>query len=212
MLCPKSRVSSLHSWQTFGRRSLSTCDSFRTPLHLAALCGNTDYLSILLQNAEMQKHLDDSDRWLDSPLAIACGNRNIGYGLALVENGAVPQRKPRTMIQPLFFAAIEPNNLAAAKVLKDHDADLSTEDLIGLRPMELAEDVKAKGVLKYLNVKPTTLTHPARRVFDITDTSLDSALRYAYWHLGIHLSKGLGCGQMTMEDTGDTQGTQNAVE
>ena len=108
----------------------------RTPLHLAAGQGNLDATQQLLK---FDLELDLEDEWGATALYLAQSNRQMNVAITLIEAGAEIDTD-KIDSQEMFFAAIERNNVAAARALIDRGrADVLCRNNEGMTPLQLAK-------------------------------------------------------------------------
>ena len=138
-------------------------DYYRTPLHLAAIPGNAKLLTILLNH---DAKCDEKDRWLETPLQIAHHNRHLECAVILIEAGAVPTSP--SMIQSLFFAAVELGRLAAVSKLIERGADLSVKNMLGQTALQMAKEAGKGEIVQMLRTNKSVFQSP-RVGSDITE-------------------------------------------
>lgn len=144
-------------------------DYYRTPLHLAAIAGHANLLNILLDH---DAKCDEKDKWLETPLQIAHHNRHLECAVILIEAGAVPTSP--SMIQSLFFAAIELGRLAAVSKLIERGADLSVKNLLGQTALQMAKEAGKGEIVQVLRTNKSVFRSP-RVGSDITEVEEEGA-------------------------------------
>ena len=107
----------------------------RTPLHTAALVGDTYAAKCLI---DFDANIDLKDRWNDEALFLAQSNQHVDVMLILIEAGAFVDKK-KIDLKRLFFFAVEQGNVAAAQILiEKHGVDRSMQNADGVRPLQIA--------------------------------------------------------------------------
>lgn len=111
----------------------------RSPLHLAAISGNTEAVRVLLENDPI---LSEPDRFGETPLAIAFGNGFYSIAAMLVEASPEPRAdiiESKIDVQKMLFKAIELQNVKAAEFLVEAGADATIPDEFGRTVTQLAK-------------------------------------------------------------------------
>lgn len=138
-------------------------DYYRTPLHLAAIAGHANLVAILLDH---QAKYDEKDRWLQTPLEIAHYDRHFECAVILIEAGAVPTTA--SMIQSLFFAAIELGRVVAVTKLVSMGADLYVKNVLGQTALQMAKEIDKGEIVQVLRTNKSVFRSP-RVGSDVTE-------------------------------------------
>lgn len=144
-------------------------DYYRAPLHLAAIAGHANLLIILLNH---HAKYDQKDRWLETPLKIAHHNRHLECAVILIEAGAMPTSP--SMIQSLFFAAIELGRLNAVSKFIDMGADLSVKNVLGQTALQMAKETGNGEIVQVLRTNKSVFRSP-RVGSDVTEVEEEGA-------------------------------------
>ncbi|KAI9700941.1 MAG: hypothetical protein M1820_006586 [Bogoriella megaspora] len=125
-----------------------------TPLHFAAMDGNSEVTTLLVERGA---ELDAVDKWGLTPLSIAQKNSHFDVAIYLLEAGAsieatVPSSEKLSgsasharftfkqfSIKRLFFAAVENNSVVAVKRLIDAGADILAVNDAGYNARDIAK-------------------------------------------------------------------------
>lgn len=138
-------------------------DYHRTPLHLAAIAGHAPLVTILLAHDAKP---DQEDRWFKTPLNIAHRNHHLECAVLLIEAGALPTSP--SMIQSLFFAAIELGRLNAVSKIIDMGADLSVKNMLGQTALQMAKEAGRGEIVQILRTNKSVFRSP-RVGSDVTE-------------------------------------------
>ena len=125
----------------------------RTPLHLAALTGDSNAVELLLSR---DASLDPKDRWGDEPLVLASSNWHWDVMLALIVAGASID-KQKIDLEKLFFVAVEKGDVAAVQNLLNEGVDRSVENAEGLRALHIATATGDEAMKQVLLRAPTVV-------------------------------------------------------
>ena len=122
----------------------------RTPLHAAAVSPNKELMNVLLSTVPRTKQiLNSPDRNNSTPLWLAFRYALPHAACALVAAGATIEKK--SMIQPLFFNAIEYGYLEAVRILLDkYKAPANAKNSKGESAMVVAKSNGWMEILKLL--------------------------------------------------------------
>lgn len=125
-------------------------DYYRTPLHLAALCGSVAIIKLLLEVG--MTTVDVKDKWSTTPLLTTFTNEVKYYecALLLVEAGAAIPDTKQSMKQSLFFAAIEAGSLTSVINLVQMGADIQGKNVLGYTGLQMAKDGKKLDIERFL--------------------------------------------------------------
>lgn len=130
-------------------------DYHRNPVHLAAIAGHANLLTILLDH---HAKCDKKDRWLETPLGIAHHYRHIECAAILIEAGAIPTSP--NMTQLLFFASIELGRLSAVTKLIGLGADLSVKNVLGQTALQMAKEAGRDEIVQVLRANKSVFWSP----------------------------------------------------
>jgi ankyrin repeat protein len=116
----------------------------QTPLHLAAMKGNSDVLQLLLENgAEVDALASDSGC---TSLHYAAGLGHVELCELLVRYGADPDAQTARLQTPLHLAVASGHSDVVALLLKYH-ARLDIRDTNGMTPLQQAETVNKREIV-----------------------------------------------------------------
>ena len=130
-------------------------DYHRNPVHLAAMAGHANLLTILLDH---HAKCDEKDRWLATPLGIAHHYRHLECAAILIEAGAAPTST--NMTQLLFFASIELGRLSAVTRLIELGADLSVKNMLGQTALQMAKEAGRDEIVQVLRANKSVFWSP----------------------------------------------------
>jgi ankyrin repeat protein len=116
----------------------------QTPLHLAAMKGNSDVLQLLLENgAQVDALASDSGC---TSLHYAAGLGHVELCELLVRYGADPDAQTARLQTPLHLAVASGHSDVVALLLKYH-ARLDSRDTNGMTPLQQAETVDKREIV-----------------------------------------------------------------
>lgn len=118
----------------------------RTPMHLAALGGQTGIIKALFNR---KANVNARDEELVTPLHCAAWNGHADAATGLLELGASPSAADIDNETPMHNAA-ETNSVSVLKALMVRTADMYTKNNRGMTPQELAEARGNQQAAQYL--------------------------------------------------------------
>lgn len=127
----------------------------RTPLHIAALLGDTLASQLLLSAGA---DLDTKDRWDDPPIVLAQANGHLDVMLVLIKADAdnVAVELCRVDLKRLFFFAVEKGDAdAVGRLIGGYGIDRSVQNSEGWRAVQIARAADDEAMVRLLNAAPT---------------------------------------------------------
>lgn len=172
-----TQVEILRQLLSTGKLSPDDVDAHnQTPLHFAALEGNIDATQVLLSH---EANPDVVDRFGMTPLRIACRNKFLSVGVALIEAGAsIDQSK--LDLDELLFAALTAQKATAVGRLMAAGANRMAQDEEGRTPEMVAKkDTRLVGILKSTKSymwKATTMSEKEEIGIDLIEDTIGDAV------------------------------------
>jgi hypothetical protein len=117
-----------------------------TPMHVAALGGHADMLSLLLEHGA---DLDGLDMYGKTPLYRASANGNVEAAQILLDRGADINARDDASWTPLFSAAIN-GRFEFAQMLLERGAVIDARNIVGETPLHFAVRGKNIQLVRYL--------------------------------------------------------------
>ena len=125
----------------------------QTPLHTAALQGDSEAIRLLIDHGA---NSEEPDRWYQTPLCIAQRASALEAAVVLLEAGAeIPDGF--AYLQSFLFEAVKLGNFTVVKRLVKEGANVTLKDPNGATALQLAESTGREDVLKYLKRAYTDL-------------------------------------------------------
>ncbi|AXI24110.1 Ankyrin repeats containing protein [Cardinium endosymbiont of Sogatella furcifera] len=123
-------------------------------LHLVASGGDVSVMKTLLENKEISVHVDQRNRYGQSPIYVAASKGHLEVIKMLCEYGATPNLETADDTIPLHKAA-EGGYLEVVKYLveESHSDDIHKKNKKGQTPLDLARANEHLEVVKYLEEK-----------------------------------------------------------
>lgn len=148
----------------------------QTPLHFAAVYGNMEATKILLSH---EADPDVVDRFGMTPLRIACRNKFLSVGVALIEAGASIDQSTLDLDE-LLFAALAAQKATAVGRLMAAGANRMAQDDEGRTPEMVAKkDTRLVGILKSTKSymwKATTMSEKEEIGIDLLEDTIGDAV------------------------------------
>ncbi len=109
-------------------------ENTNTPLHMAAVCGNTRIVEVLIEN---DAYVNAGDAIGNAPLHVATENNNVEIVDALLNRGADVNVKNYHGYTPLHIAVAK-NNIVVIDALLNRGADINVKNCEGYTPLHIS--------------------------------------------------------------------------
>ena len=121
-----------------------------TPMHIAAIEGHADMLSLLLENGA---DLEGLDKYIMTPLHRASWQGTLEAVRCLLDHGANIEARDDEGWTPLHCAAKEMNRIQVVRFLLERGADVNARDNTGMTPSQHAVDQEVVELLSKYGTK-----------------------------------------------------------